>query len=90
MRLKELTAAILVGKVGEAPDVAYANGKSDAGEQELPAGTPVAALRHRGQRRPSDGSVYTAVQHRFATSHDVSRETPRWAIAQAMAFSLPQ
>jgi hypothetical protein len=70
--MEVLTAAILIREIGEAPDVADADRQTDAGEQKLPAGPPVAALRYRGQRGSPDGSVYPAVQHRLAARHDVS------------------
>ena len=38
-------ASVLVGEVGEAPDVADADGEADAREDELPLGAPVVPLR---------------------------------------------
>jgi hypothetical protein len=46
MILKVLTTAVLVGEIRESPDVSDADRQSDTREQELPAGTPVATLRH--------------------------------------------
>ena len=42
---EEGAAAVLVGEVGEAPDVADADGEADAREDELPLGAPVVPLR---------------------------------------------
>ena len=42
---EECAAAVLVGEVGEAPDVADADGEADAREDELPLGAPVVPLR---------------------------------------------
>jgi hypothetical protein len=90
MRLRVLTTAILIGEVGEPPDISDADRESDAGQQELPAGTPVSAFRHRSQRGSPDSSVYPAVQHWLAARHDVRRETSRWTITRAVPFPLPQ
>lgn len=73
-----LTTAILIGEIWKAPDVADADREADAREQELPAVAPVAALGHRGERRPADGRVEgcAALEHGLASRHNVRREAP--------------
>ena len=48
VRVSKLTSAVPVAEVGEPPDVAESNGKTEAGEEKLDRTVPVATIQARG------------------------------------------